>query len=147
MIDPQTQAILQDIVRRESRSLLVYVGDAYPWTTSAGDRALAELRQVVHDETEAVAALGRFLVRRRGTLPFLGSYPVHFTSYNFVSLEFLLPRLVETEKELIAELEADLRRLAPGEAHSQVEALLLVKRRNLATLEGLSVSRPTPASA
>ena len=34
MIDPRTAGALQKIVGRESRSVLMYVGDAFPWTTA-----------------------------------------------------------------------------------------------------------------
>jgi hypothetical protein len=136
-MDSQTYAILQEIVRRESRSLPAYIADAYPWTTAAGGQALATMYEAIQDETEAVSALGRYLMRQRAPLPFLGSFPVSFTSSNFVALEYLLPRLVQAEKELIAALEADLRRLGPGDARTQVEALLVVKRRVLAALAGL----------
>jgi hypothetical protein len=138
VIDPQSKTVLQDIIRRESRSLLSYVGDAYPWTTAAGGAALNRLRQVVHNETDAVAALGAYVTKQHGELPFLGSYPVSFTSYNFVALNHLLPRLVQTEKELIAALEADVSRLPAGEERSKAEALLAVKRRNLEALQALS---------
>jgi hypothetical protein len=148
VIDPQTQAILHEIVRRESRSLLSYVADAYPWTTAAGGPALVTLRQAIDAETEAVATLGRYMVRHKAPLTFLGSYPAHFTSINFVALEYLLPRLVAAQKESIAALESDLRQIERGEVRTQVEALLAVKRQTLATLEGLSVPRaPALASA
>jgi hypothetical protein len=147
VIDPHTQAVLQEIVRRESRSLLSYMADAYPWTTVAGSRALTTLRQVIHDESEAVAELGRYLVRQKAPVPFLGSYPAGFTTCNFISLEFLLPRLLTAQQDLITVLEADLGRLPPGESRAQVEALLAVKRKDLATLQTLAVPRPAPASA
>ena len=141
MFQPQTQAILQGIVRRESRSLLSYIGDSFPWTTGAGGPALDTLGQVVRDECDAVSALGRYLIRQRAPVPYLGSYPANFTSMNFVSLEYLLPKLVQSQKELIAALEVDLRQVEAGEPRTQVEALLAVKRRTLATLEGLTVPR------
>jgi hypothetical protein len=143
VIDPHSQAVLQDVVRRESRSLLSYIGDAFPWTTAAGGPALASLRQAVRDEGAAVTALGRFLVRHHAGLPYLGSYPASFTSWNFVALDFLLPRLVEEERRTIAELEAALPPLAEA-VRGPVQALLAVKRRNLETLQALA-ARPVPA--
>ena len=54
----QNQAVLQDIVRRESRSLLSYIGDAYPWTTAAGGPALARLSEIIRQENDAVPSWG-----------------------------------------------------------------------------------------
>ena len=58
MIDPNSQAGLEEIVRRESRSLLSYVGDSFPWTTAQGGPALARLQEAVRGSKEAVADLG-----------------------------------------------------------------------------------------
>src|SRR5262249_17995018 len=75
VIDAATRDLLQEIVRREKLSMLSYVGDAYPWATSREGAALAKLRKIVHSEGEAVAGLGRYLVRKKVPLGFIGSYP------------------------------------------------------------------------
>jgi hypothetical protein len=138
VIDPNSQAVLEEIVRRESRSLLSYVGDSFPWTTAQGGPALARLQEVVRGSKEAIADLGAYLTRG-GRLPFLGSYPASFTSWNFISLAYLVPRLVATEDQSLRALEADAAALPAGEARAQAEKLLAVKRRNLEALRGLTV--------
>ena len=138
MIDPDSQAVLEEIVRRESRSLLSYVGDSFPWTTTQGGPALARLHEAVRASKESVADLGAYLTRSGGRLPFLGSYPASFTSWNFISLAYLVPRLVTTEEEGLRALEADVAALPAGEAKAQAEKLLAVKRRNLEALRGLT---------
>ena len=145
MIDSQTEAVLQGIVRRESRSLLSYIGDSFPWTTVAGMPALSALERIVKDEGAAVHALGRFLVRQHVTPPPLGSYPASFTSLNFVALSFLLPRLINEEHRSIAALQADLAAIADPGAKMALEGLLAVKKRNLAALQGLAAPQPVPA--
>ncbi|MGH7168769.1 MAG: hypothetical protein ACRELG_00635, partial [Gemmataceae bacterium] len=75
MIDAHSQRLLQDVLRRESRSVLTYVAEAYPWTTSTRTKALMDLQQIIAAEREAVVDLGRFLVRQRVPLPYLPSYP------------------------------------------------------------------------
>lgn len=147
MIDHQTEALLQAIVQREGRSLLSYIGDACPWGTSRDVTALATLRQLVATENKAVAALGRYLVRRHLMPPYLGSYPADFTTLNFVSLEYLVPRLVEAQRRDLAELERDASAISDAESHAEVEKLLAVKRRSLAGLEELAGHRPQPVSA
>src|SRR5262249_42169516 len=73
VMNAQTVALLQGIVRRESLSMLTYVGEAFPWTTARDAESLARLRQIVVANNEAVAALGRYLTRHRQPLTFLGS--------------------------------------------------------------------------
>jgi hypothetical protein len=138
VMDPNSQAVLEEIVRRESRSLLSYVGDSFPWTTTQGGPALARLHEVVRASNEAVGELGGYLTRMRARTAFVGSYPASFTSWNFISLAYLLPRLVATEEEALRALEADVAALPAGEPKAQAEKLLAVKRRNLEALRGLT---------
>lgn len=145
MIEAHTQAILQDVVARESRSLLSYIGDAYPWTTAAGESRLAALRGAVEQEAAAVMAVGKFLQRNRISPPPLGQYPSRFTSWNFIALDYLAPALVEAERRSIAELEADLKKVAEKPARDQLSALLEVKRQTLTTLEGLQSPGGAPS--
>jgi hypothetical protein len=91
----------------------------------------------IHQEQEALTQLGRFLVRQRVPLPYLGSFPVGFTTINFLALDYLLPRLSAFEKTSIAELEGDLAALQDPLARPPVEKLLAVKKRNLEMLEAL----------
>jgi hypothetical protein len=138
MISPQDAARLEGIIRREGRSLLQYVSEAFPWVRTGTDEALTRLQQLVGEERDAVAALSRFLVRRRHTPPYLGSYPMAFTTMNFVSLDFLVPRLAEQQRRAIAELEKDRQALTDAEAKVEVDKVLQMKRQHLQTLEALA---------
>jgi hypothetical protein len=137
VIDPHAQTLLQDILRRESRSVLLYVAEAYPWANASEEKALGDLRQIIDAESRAVAELGQFLVRQRVPLPFLPSYPVHFTTINFLALDYVLPRLADYERRSIADLERDLAALKDPAARAAVEKLLALKRRHLPQLEAL----------
>jgi hypothetical protein len=146
-MEPQTRAILEDVVRRESRSLLVYVGDAYPYTNSDGEPRLAALRRAIKEVASAVVELGRFLLKNRVTPPPLGAYPASFTAYNFVALSFLVPRLIDAERRSVAALEADLKQIKGAAAKEQVAALLAHKQHALTILEGLLAPKtPEPAA-
>jgi hypothetical protein len=147
VIDPETQALLQEIVRRESRSVLTYVGEAFPWTNSLHSAALSQLKRLIAEEGAAVAKLGRFLTRRGVPPPLLGPYPESFTTLNFLALEHLVPRLIAYQHRSLADLERDLTHISDPEAKAQVQKLLDVKRRHLPLLEGLTASQPEPAKA
>lgn len=146
MIDAATRAVLNAILRRESLSLLAYVGDAYPWTTTAGGPGLIMLNKLVRQEVNAISSLGRFLVRQKVAPGFIGSYPASFTSFNFVALGFLVPRLLDESQRNIAQIQADLSKIPQGPARLEVERLLGVKKMTLAGLESLASSALAPAS-
>jgi hypothetical protein len=147
VFDHESQTRLQALLQRESRSVLSYVADAYPWTAASGEGALEVLKKLIDAESAAVTQLGEYLVRRRMPAPVLSSYPASFTTINFLSLGYLLPRLVEAQRRSIKELEHDLPRITDSEAHAQVEKLLAVKRRTLAGLEELAAGRLQPTGA
>jgi hypothetical protein len=138
MLDPQSTAVLQEIVRRESLSLLSYVGDAFLWTTARGVPALGMLQQLVHAHREAVADLGRFLTRKRAPVGYIGSYPTSFTTINFVALDYLLPRLTADEQRGVARLERDLAAITDADAQDQAKRFLQLKRDRLRALELLA---------
>jgi hypothetical protein len=145
VIEAPTQALLQDVLRRESLTLLQYIRDAFPWTAVGEEETWGQLRQVVHEDTAAIAALGRFLTRRRVPLPYIGQFPVDFTSINFVALDWILQRLAEAQRREVATLEGHVQRAGDPEARAALQGLLEVKRRHLRELEGLLAPHSEPA--
>ncbi len=133
-MDAATQALLQNLIRRESRSLLQYVHESYPWTTLAAQSVLTQVEQMVAEKRHALAALARLLTKRHVPPPFLGPYPMDFTNVNFVSLSYLLPLLVEQEQGNLAALEKDLSHVGDAEIHAQVQSMLDMNRRHLEKL-------------
>lgn len=147
MIDPVTQGLLQELVSRQSRSLLRYVGDSFPWSAAGKEHALANLHQIVAEDQEATKALIRFLQRARIVVPFQGSYPSWFTTINFVSLDYLLPMLIRDQRAGIADLETALPQVANQEAQDQLRRLLDVRRKHLRALEAPAESAPLQTAA
>jgi hypothetical protein len=142
--DSATIAVLQNIVRRESRSLLQYIQEAYPWTTANAQPVLTELARLTAEEAKSTTDLATYLLRQlHAPLPHLGQYPQQFTSINYVGVDFLLPRLVHEQRHAIAELEKDLGKLTNPDARQRVEKVLDMKRRHLKKLEELAA--PVPA--
>jgi hypothetical protein len=142
-----TATVLQDVVRRESRSLLLYIGDSFPWTSNDHAPDLVTLKNLITREARAISDLGRYLVRQRITPPPYGSYPASFTSCNFIDIAYLLPRLMAAQEQSITALSGDISLIHDVEAKQQFEALLAVKQQTLAGLAALSSSHPHPASA
>jgi hypothetical protein len=143
--DRSVEHLLQTIIRREGRSFLQYVGDAFPWTTAAEQADLARFHQLVREHSEALAALSRFMLKRHLAPPHLGPYPMGFTTINFVSFDHLLPRLVVAQREGIVQLEKDQAALDDAEAQAAVGKLLDLKRNQLKILQELTTAHPEPA--
>jgi hypothetical protein len=127
-------------IRREGRSLLQYVSEAYPWTKAAGDATPDKVRDLAREERDALAVLTKFLARRRHSVPYLGAFPMSFTTMNFVSLDYLLPRLTESAARSVAALEGDRAALTDADAKAELDRLIELKRRHLKALEALATA-------
>ncbi len=144
MLDEKSTQALATIVRRESRSLLAYTTDSFPWSTAAREPAVAALREASALVGDAVAAVGAFLAKRRVTPPRMGSYPTYFTYCNFLAIDWWLPRLIASEKNSLAALEAELKGIPDADARKVAADLAEAKRQALARLETLA-GRPAAA--
>jgi hypothetical protein len=136
-MSPADEARVQEVFRRESRSLLQYARDAALYAAGADRKLRDDVIRVAGEEAAAIRGFGEFLAANRVVLPYLGSYPVVFTDLNFVSVRFMLPKLVEEQKRDLAALEADAATLTDPAAQSTVLHLAELHRRHLAELESL----------
>jgi hypothetical protein len=143
-MDARTADVLQRVLRREGRSIVQYVGNAFPWTTADRTEALDRLREIIGAEREAIVRLGRFLYRHHAVPPPPPSYPVSFTTLNFVGLDLILRRLAEYERQSLAALAADLAPVADPEARLLLESFRDLKARNLEALGKLQARAPQP---
>jgi hypothetical protein len=151
MIDAATQAFVQNLIRQLGRSMLQYVTESFPWTTPANHALLKDLAAMALEERHMAGELTKLLLRHHGRAPFLGAYPMSFTTINFVALDHLLPRLVSFEEARVADLESEVERILHEETRSVVRSLLDMSRRHLARLKDLAAGKgsiepaPTPA--
>jgi hypothetical protein len=146
MLDTRTQTRLQEVLRRESRSFLQYVSDSFPWTNPEENDALAQVRTLIDEERIAIALFAKYLVRQHIPLPYLEPYPVAFTTLNFVTLDHLLPLLVDWERQSILDLEHDSDSFTDAACRREMEKLLTLKQQHLKTLEALTTAHPEMVS-
>ena len=52
MIAAQDAALLETAIRREARSLLQYLSEAYPWTKTGGDATTDRVRELAREERD-----------------------------------------------------------------------------------------------
>ena len=128
---------LPALLRRESRSLLQYVRESFPWSQVKDRDTSARVLSAGVTEGGILMQLGRLLQKRRIVMPALGAYPSSFTSVNYVALSYLIPRLVAAQRLLLADLERDLHNVQDDEIRALLDAFRELKRRHLAELESL----------
>jgi hypothetical protein len=145
--DVRTYALLEDIARREDRSLLQYVKDAYPWITPAEQQVLARIQAITKEEQQGVAELVRFLISRHSPPPYLGTFPVSFTSLSFVSLDHLIPLLADNERKELERLQGEIEQMPDPEAKALVQKIIANKARHLETLQSLTATHSQQAVA
>ena len=138
MIDREAYGLLQDVIRREGRSFLQYAGESFPWSTTKDQETMGKLKNLMTEEREGAEVLSRFLVKHRLAPPYLGSYPSYFASYNYLSLDKLLPLLLVHQHKMIEALTGDLAQLKDGESRKALQQALVMKNRHLQALQELN---------
>lgn len=144
MPDNASNELLNDLMARAYRSLLQYAGECWPWASS--DEAAEEqaVREMAAEQKSYVAGIVELLQSRDWSI-FLGNYP-DFTALHYVSLDFLLGRLISDEEELLAEIEAGRHALSGDpEAAGLVAELSSATMRHLAKLREMAAAHPVAA--
>jgi hypothetical protein len=127
---PDVTALLTQLLHREQYSLANYLRYAPPWVPPGRAHAWAEVRRIAEAQRAHAARIGRLLVQRCGGAA-SGLFPVEFTRYNDVSLEYLIPHLVAYQQALVADLERALGRLGDdAEARRELRTVLDGERKH-----------------
>lgn len=146
MMDPRSAKVLQDIVRRESVSLLQYVREAFPWTELAQEDRLVKFQKLAEEDRTAIGELSQFLTRLHHPIHFVGSFPEMFTAINFVAFDHLLPKLLKGQMASLAYAEQKLQEMPACEGRESLAKLVQLKRHILRELEAISPSQPAAPS-
>lgn len=133
MTEPSTYDILNRLLVLHSRSLAMYLNYARPWALQAHPKSLAVLEQMVADQQNTVDRLAGMILES-GPVEH-GEFPIIFTGWHDLSVEWLVDKLIERQKKTIAIIEklVDQLSLAPyaqavakeilGEAKGHLENL------------------------
>jgi len=98
------EPILNDVLIALHRSLLQYMVDAWPWSEDQAAATREVLASEADSQAETVEGLTE-LLRERGFPVAFGTYP-DFSNLNYVSLDFLLKRVVKNQELVVAACEA-----------------------------------------
>ena len=87
-------------------------------------------------------ALSGLLARRRHRLPpYLGPFPMSFTSINYATLDYVVPLLIDYQKHGIADLERDLTHIPDEQMAAELQKIVEMKRRHLQVLMELAAAK------
>jgi hypothetical protein len=106
--------VLNRLLVLHSRSLPLYLLDAAPWSQPSDEAALSVIRDIAHDQQDTAEQLVQLIMERNGT-PEHGDFPLTFTIYNDLSVEFLVKEMLRRQKNELAEIENCAGRLANDE--------------------------------
>ena len=73
----------------------------------------------------------------RIVVPFFGAYPTSFTSYNYMSVASLKPRLIADEKLGLADLDRDIPNVVDADLRAHLESYSDLKSKHIRELEAL----------
>jgi bacterioferritin (cytochrome b1) len=122
-------------------SLASYLPYARPWAHAGNARLLEAVRRVTADHQAQAQRVARMILARRGKIE-PGCFPMRFTAYSDLALDYLARRLAEQQGEMVREIAACVADLSgDSEARQLAEEILVGEKQHLRTLVGL-VSPP-----
>lgn len=150
MADQNQNAVLNRVVVRVYRSLMQYALECWPWTNAAetpGAEPAEEkaVKQMATRQQKFVAQIVDVLTGR-GEIVDLGNFP-DFSEMHYVSLDYLLGKLVDDEQKLISELEAAQKGLQVDAALWLITEILAAEKENLHRLRGMTIKTGASAAA
>ena len=138
---------LARLVALGTSSLLQYVGESSPWSPRESAAPLQKVLDLAGEERDETTRFTRILQKKHIRLPPMGAYPSHFTTMNFVTVDYLVPKLIGEHVREIAEIERILSQIDDEEIRCMAQGYLDMKRRHLETLKVLASSKtPAPMS-
>jgi hypothetical protein len=103
MLSVERNAELNQLLINLNRSLLQYVGEAWPWTADADSSEQRTIARLVERQKAWIARLADLLAERGWTIDF-GVYPTEYTDLHYVALDYLLKSLLSNQTALLADV-------------------------------------------
>lgn len=126
--------VLNRLLVLHSRSLARYLMDARPWTGRSQASALETIRHIAIDHQATADQIGRRIIEANGTVSH-GEYPVRFTGWHDLSLDFLVRHLTAAQRALIDQIEICAKGLiSDPSAHALAEQSLGAAKAHLESL-------------
>jgi hypothetical protein len=141
-------AILNELFAKLDCSLARYLSYARPWVPRRNMLLDAVVRRLSYEHEIFASNIARLISDRRGSLDSC-VFPMGFTSYNDLSLEYLAPKVLDHERGLIVTAEECAERLKDDPEARRIVGKIVASLRRYAALlaELLTPIRVSPAAA
>lgn len=106
MSDPSLQ-VLNTVLDRLSHTLLQYIGESWPWTDPLDPAQQETVLGLVRRQQFGAERIAELLTERRAIVT-LGNYRFDGTILHYCTVDFVKPKLIADETQLIAELKQAL---------------------------------------
>jgi hypothetical protein len=133
----ETINVLNRLLAIEYRSLPNYLQHKGSWAQASDARAKDVFHDIVHSQAEISERIAQEVTERGGT-PEPGGFPMEYTDLHFLSVDYLVTQLVDSQKKAIAAIQQC--RDASGldvAARAMVEEALGAEKAHLEALEEL----------
>ncbi len=141
----QQNEVLNQSLDHAWPQLAAVLGAAWPWTGSSSTVSRAAIEALIGEQADHIRQLAELLDSRGWTIDF-GVFP-DFTDLHYLSLQYVLPHLVENERAVIGQIEAAVPRCAGDEEAVKLLSEIGVGERSILTrLDDFSRSAPAAAS-
>lgn len=145
MSDAQTNAALNDLLILANRSLLQYAMECWPWSDSDNSKEQQAITDMAGEQQAVVARIAELLDHRQQSIDF-GTFP-DWSELHFVSLDYLLTKLIADEEKLVAAVDQAQPGLKVDPTASALGFdLLHLERQHLSRLRELAASRKAPVA-
>lgn len=106
-----TAALLNQLLVLHYRSLPMYLAEATPWVGRGMEAAHETLIAIAEDHASMVARLSELILDAGGAVE-SGKFPLRFTAYNDLAIEYFLPLLVDCQRRTIEAIEVCVEQLS-----------------------------------
>ncbi len=146
MADIHHNSILSDLLVEQSRCLLQYVGECWPWM-SGDDAERCRIDELVTRQQQGVGRLADLLNGRRQSIDF-GTYPTEFTDLQYLAFSHLLGLLVENQQALVNVFQHAATDSAEDvQAATVIEEIHATERDNLSRLQEIAAKQASNGAA
>ena len=132
--------LVHRLVQLDSTSLLQYVSEADLWSNGDARASVDRVAALAREERDEAVRLTRSLQRRHLMVPKVGSYPSHFTTINYVTVDYVLPKLTAELRRYLIELQSFLPLVSDEQVHGWIQDSIAMRERHLQSLSELTVS-------
>ncbi len=129
--------ILNRVLRELSSCFLQYAGECWPWTSAGaeGAKLRGAVMQCVERQRQSIGLVAEHLAAHQDRVEF-GKFSAEFTDLHYVSLTFLLKRLVESQTKLVESIDRTVTLLPSGDVCREIlEVVRGNEHANLAALQ------------